>query len=118
MKQSKAILTTLVLLSLGVSGVIIYYFWTHSDYDSMKNIPVYVMLLALGYILIQIARRYITKQQNWWDWIYYGGLAAIMIPNFFIDENTVETYNLIADIGVVFLVVPNIFEVRVLMKRK
>ena len=118
MKQSKAILITLMLLSLGVSGVIIYYFWTHSDYNSMKNIPVYVMLLALGYIMIQIARRYITKKQNWWDWIYYAGLAAMMIPNFFVEENTVETYDMLSDIGVLFLVVPIFFEARTLLKEK
>ena len=76
----------------------------------MANLPMYVMLLSFGYVLTQILKRSLIKNQYWWDWLYYVGLIAIVTPTFFASEESLSTFQWTTDIGSLFLVVPLVLD--------
>lgn len=86
------------------------YYWSNSSLNSLKYVPVYLMVLTLVYILLQIGKRYLFKKQNWWDWLYYIGLAGMMLGVFFTSQTSVELYNSITDYSIIFLIVPGLID--------
>lgn len=72
------IITTLVLLAIAV--LITGYYLFADSYDDLKNVPTTLYVAAIVYILIQLVKRSITKKMPWYDWFYYLGLAAIILP--------------------------------------
>ena len=85
---------------------------------SLRSVPIYIMILAFVYILLQIAKRYLYKEYNWWDWLYYIGLIAMMLPTIFATEENLETFNLFTDFGVLFLIIPILFDGNRLIQNK
>jgi hypothetical protein len=106
MKENRILQIVLMLLGLAIGGVIVAYYWMNNSFESVTYVPVYMMILAFCYVLTQISKRYFFKNQNWWDWLYYIGLIAMMLPNFFVNEAYSEIYNTLTDVGTLFLVIP------------
>ena len=111
--NEKKIPQLLFIVSLAVlAGLIVFYYWTHDSFESLAYVPMYVMILTLAYIVIQILKRFIYKEQNWWDWLYYIGLISMMLGVFLSTKETSTTYNWITNLGVPFLFAPMIFDLK------
>jgi len=70
------------------------------------------MVYCLIYVLTQIVKRFVLKSNNWWDWLYYIGLIAVMLPTFIATESNVATFNFISDYGSIFLLIPALFDLK------
>lgn len=117
MKQ-RELIRLFVLFDLVVIGIIIcFYYWVNSTLESMKHVPIYIMILAFVYILFQIIKRYISRNQNWWDWLYYIGLVVMMLPTLFLTDQNLTLFNLLTDVGIIFLIVPVLLDGFKLLKR-
>lgn len=106
MKENRKIYILLLLLSTLVSGGVITYYWMTESVDASRMLPMYVVAMVFGYVLIQIAKRQLFKRRNWWDWLYYLGLLAAVLPTFFMTEENASLFHIVTDFGVFFLLVP------------
>jgi hypothetical protein len=110
MKNNKLIQISLMVLSIVLGGLIIGYYWSVETSISMEKVPMIVMIFALAYILVQIARRYLVPEKNWWEWFYYIALTAMILPIFFCSPESQSIFNLVTDIGTLFFVIPVLFD--------
>lgn len=117
MKESRVVQMLLMALTVVLGGLIIAYYWSVDDWAAMKKVPMYVMIFALGYILIQIARRYITSSKKWWDWFYYIGLTSMILPIFFSTPERQVIFNYLTDFGSFFFVIPTLLDGREFMQK-
>ena len=108
----------IVLVLLALSGVIIRYYWNTEGVDGIKFVPMYVMILAFVYVLFQILKRYLYKEYNWWDWLYYIGLASMMLPTLLASEENLNLMSILTDIGTLFLVFPILLDAFKLIRSK
>lgn len=118
MKENKILRASMLVAMLVCAGIIIHYYWENSTLEALKEIPMYVMIVTLAYIIIQILKRSIYKEQRWYDWLYYIGLIAIMLPTVMVTENNVSIFNIITDTCTLFLIVPIVLEGKVLIHEK
>lgn len=119
MKNNKGLVRGIVLfLMYAYAGAICFYIWSNDSLNSMKYIPMYIMLIAVLYILFQMMQRYVFKRQNWWDWLYYIGLLSIVAPRFLVTQENIESINLFADLAVLFLIIPLLFDTKQLLTEK
>lgn len=98
-------------VSLVFAVFIIYYFWMSTTLEEIAYLPMYTVLLSFGYVLTQIVKRALFKKKNWWDWLYYIGLAAIVSPTFLVNEGNVNFFHILTDYGTFFLVIPIVLDV-------
>lgn len=117
MKENRLIQTLLIVVSIALGGSIIAYYWGVESYEAMLKVPMYVMIFALGYILTQIARRYITSGKKWWDWFYYIALTAMILPIFFSTPERATMFNYMTDFGTFFFIIPALLDGRELMAK-
>jgi peptidoglycan/LPS O-acetylase OafA/YrhL len=114
MNQKKILRIVIMLASIALGTWIIMYYWKVDDADGIIYVPMYLMIVALGYILLQVMKRYLFKAQNWWDWLYYIGLTAILLPIFFGTNENASMYGMITDYGTFFFVIPALIDIRLL----
>jgi hypothetical protein len=110
----KLVKIILLVLSTLVSLIIVGYYWSNSTLSSISLVPIYVMVLALCYVILQIIKRFYLKVPRWWDWLYYIGLISIMIPTFFADDSNQGVFHFITDYGSLFLIFPILFDIKTL----
>ena len=84
---------------------------------AIQTVPFYLMFIAIAYIIVQILKRYLTKSQNWWDWMYYIGLTSMMLPIFFVTTENLEIFNAITDYGSFFFVIPVGFDLKAMLNK-
>lgn len=116
LKNSRLLHTILIISLLAMGGLCTAYYWSNDDLMTLRMVPIHVMIYAVVYILLQIAKRYLYKEYNWWDWLYYIGLIAMMLPTLFANEQNLSVYNLFTDIGILFLIIPILFDGNRLIK--
>ncbi|MDX1651143.1 MAG: hypothetical protein R3277_01545 [Brumimicrobium sp.] len=100
----------LLVLALIISGTfIVYYYWTVSDASQLRDLPMSVLVYIIIYILGQLLKRYVKKNIKWYDWVYYLGLIAIVLPiisETFLKDNILA----ITKYGALFLLIPPLIE--------
>ena len=106
LKDSKLLKIVMLTTMLIFAGMVIVYYWNSDSLESMKYIPMRILIFVFGYILIQISKRFVFRKQNWWDWLYYIGLIAVILPVYFVSDTSLETFQMIAKIGTISLVIP------------
>lgn len=107
----------LVAMSI-FAGMVVAYYWDNDSLESIKYLPMRVLIFVFGYILIQISKRFVFRKQNWWDWLYYIGLIAVILPVYFVSDTSLATFQLVAKIGTIFLIIPVGFDLVQLFKEK
>lgn len=117
MKNNPILKVITLVVSLILGGFIIAYYWSVESYQEMEKVPMYLMIIALGYIVTQIGRRYLTYGKNWWDWFYYIALTAMLIPIFFSTPERATMFNYLTDFGTLFFVIPVFFDGAQLFKK-
>jgi len=118
LKDSKLLKIVMLTTMLIFAGMVIVYYWNSDSLESMKYIPMRILIFVFGYILIQISKRFVFRKQNWWDWLYYIGLIAVILPVYFVSDTSLETFQMIAKIGTIFLVIPIVFDLIQLIKSR
>ncbi len=118
MKEKKLVRVVLLVAMLVCAAAIVTYYWQHETLDAIIHVPMYVMIVALVYILIQILKRSLYKEQRWYDWLYYIGLIAIMLPPVLANEGNASIFHLLTDFGTLFLIVPVLLEGKVVVNGK
>lgn len=103
---------------LAIASVIVAYYWQIDDLDGIRVLPRYLMVLFLGYVLIQMLKRWLYRDRHWWDWLYYLGLAAAMLPTFMASQESARMFHLVTDYGTLFLIFPVLSDFYTLLKRK
>lgn len=107
------LVTTIVLLVIAL--LIAGYYLFADSHEDLKNVPTTLYVAAIAYILIQLIKRNITKKMPWYDWLYYIGLLAIILP-FALPEK--EWVFSLAIYGSLALVAPPLFELIQLVTKK
>ncbi|MGM0479115.1 MAG: hypothetical protein ACQERC_07805 [Bacteroidota bacterium] len=106
-------ITTIALLAIAL--LIVGYYLFADNYADLKNVPTTLYVAAILYILIQLIKRNITKKMPWYDWLYYLGLIAIVLP-FILPEK--EWVFSLAIYGSFALIVPPLIELLQLIAKK
>ena len=110
MNQKRALTALILLASIVISALIIMYYWGADSLYGIAYVPMHIMILVIIYILLQLAKRYVTSTQNWYDWLYYIGLISIALPVFFASTENINMYLKLVQIGTLFLAVPILLE--------
>jgi hypothetical protein len=76
------------------------------------------MVLLLAYIICNLLKRAISKQQIWYDWLNYIGLVAVVIPVFIASPTNNSILLPFVQIGVLFLVIPLLIECYFIIKER
>lgn len=106
MNTPKFVFTLLILAKLSLASTILWYYWNVNTLVEITKLPLYVLILTVVYIAFQMLTRRLSKKQNWWDWIYYIGLAAIMLPVVMAKPENEKMFHLLTDFGILFLLLP------------
>jgi hypothetical protein len=106
MKTPKFVFALLILAKLFLAATIVLYFWNVNTLVEITKLPLYVLILTVLYIGFQMVTRRFSKKQNWWDWIYYIGLAAIILPVVMAKPENEKIVHLLTDFGILFLLLP------------
>lgn len=118
MRSSKLFHGALLLSLLTFAVIVVRYYWQSDDLDAIRILPRDLMLFFLFYVLIQVLKRWLYRDRNWWDWVYYIGLASAMLPTFTASEESANLFHTITDYGTIFLIVPVVLDFYTLLKRK
>ncbi|HLV41367.1 MAG TPA: hypothetical protein VKY37_03750 [Brumimicrobium sp.] len=106
----------LVVLIAAALYVVGYYFMANSIVD-LRSLPTSFLIAVIVYILAQLIKRYIQKKLPWYNWMYYLGLIAVIVPLplFSVQGNWVFS---VTRYGSLFLLIPPLVELIVLIKKK
>ncbi|MEX2484090.1 MAG: hypothetical protein WED10_06015 [Brumimicrobium sp.] len=106
----------LILVSLVSASFIVFYYWTASNINDLRKLPTVLLTYIIFFILAQLIKRYVKKQMKWYDWIYYLGLIAILIPLplFF---SSGEWMFSVTKYGSLLLFIPSVIELFVLVAK-
>lgn len=106
MRNERFILAFAIIAKLVLSVLICMYFWNATELIQIKEIPIYLLVLAIAYIGLQMTTRKLATVHNWWDWVYYMGLVSIMVPVSFATSEHEKMYHIITDVGTICLILP------------
>lgn len=83
----------------------------------LRTLPTSFLIAVIIYILVQLIKRFLQKKMPWYNWLYYLGLLAIIVPLplFSVQGNWVFS---VARWGSLFLLVPPLIEFIFLIKTK
>lgn len=118
MKNNALILAILLSASLIVGFVIVSYYWEITIFAQILHPPFWLWVVALGYILLQIVRRKISRDRRWWDWLYYIGLSVMVLPVFFGNEENGAFFIGMARWGSFAFLAPVLLYGSLMIKRK
>ncbi len=91
------------------SGYIAFYYWTASSASALRELPSTLLTALIVYITIQLLKRFIKKKIEWYDWLYYIGLIAVLLPLLFVGISSDWIFD-ITKYGSLFLVVPPLID--------
>jgi hypothetical protein len=100
------ILAAAIIGKLFLAYSICEYFWASETLSELQRIPLLILIYAVLYIGLQLLTRKLSEVKNWWDWVYYVGLLAIMIPTFLATEKNQNIFNIVSDYGTICLILP------------
>lgn len=98
----------MLIILLPICGYILFYYWTNVSYEGLRQLPTLLWSSIIIYILIQLIKRFTTKKVEWYEYTYYLGLAAILIP--FIIPGNPDWLFTITRFGTLFLAFPPVVE--------
>lgn len=106
MKENRKVYGIILALSLLAGGYVITYYWLDHSVERLKVLSIDVVIALFAYIFMQIVKRQWFAARNWWDWLYYFGLLAAVMPTYFANESSASSYGMLAQFGTFFLLIP------------
>jgi hypothetical protein len=113
---NKGYLILLTFIKGAMAGVLLYYFLKVRGLEDLTNLPIYIIMAGITYIVCQLFSRKLSSIHHWWDWLYYIGLAAIMLPASFANLNWFSIALCLSQVGAIFLFIPLLVDVFFLLK--
>lgn len=109
-----------VMLTLVLSVFIGFYYWSNQTLESIRYLPLQILIAAFSYILLQIVKRRFIRPLNrvWWDWLYYPGLLVMVLPMYWADEQHLFYWLLLSDVGILFLVITPILDLKLIFIKR
>lgn len=106
----------LVLLMASAFYVFIYYIQA-DEIRELRTLPTSFLIAVIIYILVQLIKRFLQKKMPWYNWLYYLGLVAVIVPLplFSVQGDWVFS---VTRWGSLFLLIPPLIEFIVLLKSK
>ncbi|PKR80053.1 hypothetical protein CW751_11850 [Brumimicrobium salinarum] len=106
----------LIVLILTSAYVFIYYLMADSI-GELRTLPTSFLIAIVFYILAQLIKRFLQKKMPWYNWLYYLGLLAVIIPLplFSVQGNWVFS---LTRYGSLFLMLPPVIELVLLIRKK
>ena len=118
MKDRRIVRVILLLIMLLLGTLVVMYYWSNDTLESLVIIPKKVLFFVLGYILVQILKRSLSREKKWWDWLYYIALLGILLPTVLADESNASIFHILADYGTLFLIIPVLIDGKKLIDAK
>jgi len=96
--------------------VFVYYMLADEILD-LRTLPTGFLIAVIVYILAQLIKRFLQKKMPWYNWLYYLGLIAVIVPLplFSVQGNWVFS---VTRWGSLFLLIPPLIEFLILVKSK
>jgi hypothetical protein len=110
MKENRKVYGILLALSLMAGAYVVVYFWMDASLERMRALPMDVIVALFVYIFMQIVKRQWFTRRNWWDWLYYLGLLAVVLPTYLVTEENASLFSWGAQIGTLCLLIPAILD--------
>jgi uncharacterized BrkB/YihY/UPF0761 family membrane protein len=104
--MKRFLLALSIIGKLVLSVLICWYFWSATNFISIKYIDFEVLIFTVIYIVLQLFTRKLTNVQNWWDWVYYGGLVSIMVSALLVNLENFNLFHSITTYGTLCLILP------------
>ena len=106
----------LVVLIASALYVFVYYMLANEILD-LRTLPTNFLIAVVVYIFAQIVKRFLQKKMPWYNWLYYLGLIAVVVPLplFSVQGNWVFS---VTRWGSLFLLIPPLIEFLILLKSK
>lgn len=114
--QKGIIYLLLAVLIIAASYIFIYYLLAN-DITDLRSLPTSFLIAIIAYILAQLIKRFIQKRMPWYNWLYYIGLIAVVIPLPLFSVQGSWVFSL-TRWGSLFLIVPPLVEFVSLVKAK
>lgn len=70
----------LIVVLLLTSIYIVFYYWSASELEDLRDLPSILLTTVVIYIAVQLIKRFVRKKVAWYDWFYYLGLIAVLLP--------------------------------------
>ncbi|PWH85912.1 hypothetical protein [Brumimicrobium oceani] len=106
----------LVVLMASALYVFVYYMLA-SEILELRTLPTNFLIAVVVYIFAQIIKRYLQKKMPWYNWLYYLGLLAVVIPLPLFSVQGSWVFSL-TRWGSLFLLIPPLIEFLILIKSK
>lgn len=107
---NKAIRSLLLAMIFLCGFLILLNYWSSFTLAELKFIPNNALILIVVYLGLQLLNRRLFARQNWWNWLYYIGLIAIVMSYFFVTQELLGFFLFLVKFGTVFLIVPPIID--------
>lgn len=105
--QQQQLFYKLTLVAMLICAAFItYFYWNTHELDEIQQLPIYVLVFVLIYIVLNFFKKQLNNKQHWWDWTYYIALFAILLPFLKLDESYASILNYTTDIACLFLIFP------------
>lgn len=107
-----------MLIFLMISAIYVFFYYVSADQIAdLRNLPTAILVAVIVYLAIQFVKRYLQKVMPWYNWLYYIGIIAIIIPLplFSVEGDWVFS---VTRWGSLFLLIPPVIEFLVLLKAK
>lgn len=103
-KNLRILHLVLLSLSLVVAVYIVNYYLQAVGLEELRQLPLDVYICVGIFVALQLIKRFVFKRMFWFDWLYYFGLIAILLPALLKFEQGAWLQD-VADFGSMFLVV-------------
>lgn len=70
----------LVVILLLTSLYVVFYYWSASEIEDLRSLSSVLLTAIVIYIAVQLIKRFVRKKIAWYDWFYYVGLVAVLLP--------------------------------------
>ena len=116
-KTRKVIHYVFLVLSLIAAVYLVGYYQAAESMADLRALPNSVLIAVAIFIGLQLLKRFLFKRMYWFDWLYYFGLIAILIPLLLKYEEG-EWLHDVTDFGSLFLVLSPLMGIIMLLLKK
>ncbi|HZH85974.1 MAG TPA: hypothetical protein VFD77_01570 [Brumimicrobium sp.] len=116
-KLNRGVLYLLLVILMASALYVFSYYMLANEITALRSLPTSFLIAVIAYILAQLVKRFVQKKMPWYNWLYYLGLIAIIIPLplFSVQGNWVFS---VTRYGSLFLLIPPLIEFLILIKSK
>lgn len=116
-RSKRAIHYLFLILSLIAAVYLVGYYQSAETMADLRVLPNSVLIAVAIFIVLQLLKRFMFKRMYWFDWLYYFGLIAILIPLLLKFEEG-EWLHDVTDFGSLFLVLSPLLGILMLILKK